>query len=173
MKKKQSSLSGNWTPVSRVTGGDTYHYTNKDSYERLKKFRILKTSQILTFSGKVPLKWMAPEAVHHRLYTSQSDIWSYGILLWEIMTMGESPFKDVHFERFMEELRTGAHQGQPLYCPNNVYIVMQACWWFRPEDHQNWCQVVDSMCNLCLGKLLFAKQLLHVLLLKLYLQTQL
>ena len=50
-----------------------------------------------TFSGKLPVKWMAPEAVHHQLYTSQSDIWTYGILLWEVMTKGESPFKDIHF----------------------------------------------------------------------------
>jgi len=102
--------------------------------------------------GKVPLKWMAPEAVHHRLYTSQSDIWSYGILLWEIMTMGESPFKDVHFEQFMEDLRTGAHPAQPPYCPNNVYTVMQACWRFRPEDRPTWDKVVDSMYDLCLDQ---------------------
>jgi serine/threonine protein kinase len=103
---------------------------------------------------------MAPEAVHHRLYTSQSDIWSYGILLWEIMTMGESPFKDVHFEQFMENLRTGAHPSQPHYCPNNVYIVMQACWRFRPEDRPTWDKVVDSMYHLCLGKLVCTEQLL-------------
>ena len=99
---------------------------------------------------------MAPEAVHHRLYTSQSDIWSYGILLWEIMTLGESPFKDVHFEQFMEDLRTGHHPDQPPYCPNKVYTVMQACWRFRPEDRPTWDKVVDSMYDLCLGKLKFA-----------------
>ena len=120
-----------------------------------------KPHKILTFSGKVPLKWMAPEAVHHRLYTSQSDIWSYGILLWEIMTMGESPFKDVHFEQFMENLRTGAHPEQPPYCPNNVFNVMQACWRFRPEDRPTWSQVENSMYDLCLGKLLCTKQLLQ------------
>ena len=104
---------------------------------------------------------MAPEAVHHRLYTSQSDIWSYGILLWEIMTMGESPFKDVHFEQFMENLRTGAHPEQPPYCPNNVFNVMQACWRFRPEDRPTWSQVENSMYDLCLGKLLCTEQLLQ------------
>ena len=113
---------------------------------------FLQRHKIPTFSGKVPLKWMAPEAVHHRLYTSQSDIWSYGILLWEIMTMGESPFKDVPFEQFMENIRTGAHPEQPPYCPNKVYIVMQACWRFRPEDRPPWDKVVDFMYDLCLGK---------------------
>ena len=104
---------------------------------------------------------MAPEAVHHRLYTSQSDIWSYGILLWEIMTMGESPFKDVPFEQFMEYLRTGAHPGQPPYCPNNVYTVMQECWRFRPDDRPTWGQVEVSMYNLCLGKLLYPDPFIH------------
>ena len=134
-----------------MTGGDTYHYTNKDSYE-FRNLTFLQRHKIPTFSGKVPLKWMAPEAVHHRLYTSQSDIWSYGILLWEIMTMGESPFKDVPFEQFMEKLRTGAHPEQPPYCPNNVYTVMQACWRFRPDDRPTWAQVEGFMYNLCLGK---------------------
>ena len=108
----------------------------------------------LGWVNRVGWEWAAPEAVHHRLYTSQSDIWSYGILLWEIMTMGESPFKDVPFEQFMEYLRTGAHPGQPLYCPNDVFTVMQDCWRFRPDDRLTWGQVEDSMYNLCLGKLL-------------------
>ena len=54
--------------------------------------------------GKLPVKWMAPEAVFDRMYTSQSDVWSYGILLWEIMTMGESPFRDLHVEIFLEKI---------------------------------------------------------------------
>ncbi len=71
---------------------------------------------------------MAPEAVHHQLYTSQSDIWTYGILVREVMTKGEDSFKDVHF---MEYIRMDAHPGQPPYCPNDIYIVMQACWPFK------------------------------------------
>ena len=66
--------------------------------------------------------------------------------------MGESPFKDVPFELFMENLRTGAHPEQPPYCPNKVYSVMQACWRFRPEDRPPWDKVVDFMYDLCLGK---------------------
>ena len=102
--------------------------------------------------GKLPVKWMAPEAVFDRMYTSQSDVWSYGILLWEIMTMGESPFKDLHVEIFLEKLRNGGYPEKPGKCPMNVYETMQDCWKLQPSDRLTWPAIVDRMHTLCASK---------------------
>lgn len=111
---------------------------------------------LFIFSGKIPIKWMAPEAVHHRIYTSQSDVWSFGILLWEIMTMGESPFKDVQIDVFMEKLRNGVtYLAQPKFCPSSVYAVMQDCWRFLPQDRPSWPSLVNRMHILCASKFTF------------------
>ena len=107
--------------------------------------------------GKLPVKWMAPEAVFDRVYTSQSDVWSYGILLWEIMTMGESPFKDLHVEIFLEKLRDGGYPEWPEKwgCPPNVYETMQDCWNLQPNDRPCWPALVDRMHTLCASKFFF------------------
>ena len=102
--------------------------------------------------GKIPLKWMSPEAVHHRLYTPQSDVWSFGILLWEIMTMGESPFKDVPIDLFMERLKEGAHPSQPEKCPDNVFNFMCDCWRLNPIERPSWQLIVDRIHRLCASK---------------------
>ena len=96
---------------------------------------------------------MAPEAVHQRLYSSQSDVWSYGILLWEIMTMGESPFKDVPIEAFPDALNNGIYPSQPINCPVNVYTIMLECWRFFPEERPTWDLLVNAMHNLCASKM--------------------
>ena len=100
---------------------------------------------------------MAPEAVFDRMYTSQSDVWSFGILLWEIMTMGESPFKDLHVEVFLEKLRDGGYPERPGKCPMNVYETMQDCWKLQPTDRLTWPAIVDRMHNLCASKFLARK----------------
>lgn len=105
-----------------------------------------------TTEGKIPIKWMSPEAVHHRIYSSQSDVWSYGILLWEIMTMGESPFKDVPIDIFMEHLKRGGHPSQPYNCPPCLFNVMLDCWRFLPNDRPSWPLLVDRMHILCASK---------------------
>jgi len=97
--------------------------------------------------GKLPVKWMAPEAVFDRVYTWQSDVWSYGILLWEIMTMGESPFKEVQIEVFLERLRQPSfrHPEQPTNCPADVYQVMKDCWHILAQDRPSWPSIKDRM----------------------------
>ena len=103
--------------------------------------------------GRLPVKWMPPEAVFERLYTSQSDVWSYGVFLWEVMTFGESPFKDVSIDVFFEYLRVGKHLPMPANCPNEVYYdVMKECWRMAPSERPSWPRIVDTMHNLCASK---------------------
>uniref|UniRef100_A0A8C2GKX5 receptor protein-tyrosine kinase n=1 Tax=Cyprinus carpio TaxID=7962 RepID=A0A8C2GKX5_CYPCA len=77
----------------------------------------------------LPLKWMAPESIFHNLYTTLSDVWSYGILLWEIFTLGGTPYPDLPMnELFYSALKRGYRMAKPSYASDDIYEVMRKCW---------------------------------------------
>ena len=91
---------------------------------------------------------MAPEAIFGRLYTTHSGVWSFGVLLWEIVTLGDSPFKSVSSDVFTEQLRAGRTLPQPTNCPGNAYEVMRLCWRMAPRERPGWDWLVDTLYRL-------------------------
>ena len=81
------------------------------------------------------MKWMAPEAALYNRYSIKSDVWSFGILVYEIITYGGSPYPDMTREQVLDELQTGYCMPCPPGCPDKLYrIAMLACWKDKPED---------------------------------------
>ena len=68
------------------------------------------------------------------------------------MTMGESPFKDVPIDVFMEKIRDGAHPGKPYNCPEDIYWIMEECWSLFPNDRPSWSDLADQLHKLCASK---------------------
>ncbi|KAL1377098.1 hypothetical protein pipiens_016487, partial [Culex pipiens pipiens] len=86
-------------------------------------------------SGKLPIRWMAPESLEERFFNTKSDVWSFGVLLWEIMTLGRDPYQFVaDWHSFLEYLKQGHRLEQPTNSPDDIYQLMEACWEFNPEN---------------------------------------
>ncbi|XP_061655196.1 fibroblast growth factor receptor 1-like isoform X2 [Phyllopteryx taeniolatus] len=81
-----------------------------------------------TTNGPLPVKWMAPEALFDRVYTHQSDVWSFGILLWEIFTLGASPYPGVPVEDLFKLLKEGHRLDKPYASTQQLYVMMRDCW---------------------------------------------
>ncbi|XP_011160426.1 fibroblast growth factor receptor homolog 1 isoform X2 [Solenopsis invicta] len=96
--------------------------------------------------GRLPVKWMAPEALFHRINTTQSDVWSYGILLWEIMTLGGTPYPSVpSVEKLFELLRSGFRMEKPPYCSIEIYMLMRECWGYLPNERPTFVELVEDL----------------------------
>ncbi|VDM44570.1 unnamed protein product [Toxocara canis] len=78
--------------------------------------------------GRLPVKWMSPEAIKHYEFTTKSDVWSFGILMFEIITLGGSPYPGIQPDDMMEHLDANGRMEKPDNCPDNFYEVMKSCW---------------------------------------------
>ncbi|ELW47982.1 Fibroblast growth factor receptor 4 [Tupaia chinensis] len=98
-----------------------------------------------TSNGRLPVKWMAPEALFDRVYTHQSDVWSFGVLLWEIFTLGGSPYPGVPVEELFALLREGHRMDRPPQCPPELYGLMRECWHAAPSQRPTFKQLVEAL----------------------------
>ncbi|XP_075996998.1 macrophage-stimulating protein receptor-like isoform X2 [Genypterus blacodes] len=83
--------------------------------------------------AKLPVKWMAIESLQTQKFTTKSDVWSYGVLMWELLTRGASPYPDVDPYDITNYLLKGRRLPQPQFCPDTLYSIMLACWDPEPE----------------------------------------
>ncbi|XP_068570767.1 platelet-derived growth factor receptor beta [Cebidichthys violaceus] len=97
----------------------------------------------------LPLKWMAPESIFHNLYTTLSDVWSFGILLWEIFTLGGTPYPDLPMnELFYSALKRGYRMAKPAHASDEVYDIMKKCWDEKYEKRPEFSFLVHSVGNM-------------------------
>lgn len=85
---------------------------------------------------------MAIESLSHHIYTSQSDVWSYGILLYELMTYGSVPYPSVANDGILDLLNTGYRMERPERCDDYVYDLMLACWNACPNNRPQFSSIV-------------------------------
>ena len=95
--------------------------------------------------GWLPIRWMAPEAVFERKYTSMSDVWSFGVLLWEIMSLGASPYPSVtKMEVLFQMLKEGHRMERPKNCSIEIYLIMRDCWNHSPDQRPSFSSLVED-----------------------------
>ncbi|XP_062909672.1 fibroblast growth factor receptor 4-like [Mobula hypostoma] len=98
-----------------------------------------------TTNGRLPVKWMAPEALFDRVYTHQSDVWSFGVLMWEIFTLGGSPYPGIPVEELFKLLKEGHRMDKPSNCTHELYLLMRECWHAVASQRPTFKQLVAEL----------------------------
>ncbi|CAC5359745.1 FLT1 [Mytilus coruscus] len=99
--------------------------------------------------GPVPVKWMAIESLTHQIYTTKSDVWSYGVFLWEIFSFGGTPYPGIEInEKFINLLKDGYVMENPEYSSDELYKVMKATWRTEPDERPTFTQLACQMGDL-------------------------
>ncbi|XP_023587757.1 tyrosine-protein kinase Fer isoform X1 [Trichechus manatus latirostris] len=83
---------------------------------------------------QIPIKWTAPEALNYGRYSSESDAWSFGILLWETFSLGVCPYPGMTNQQAREQVERGYRMSAPQHCPEDVFKIMLKCWDYKPEN---------------------------------------
>ncbi|KAK7130570.1 hypothetical protein R3I94_015894 [Phoxinus phoxinus] len=100
-------------------------------------------------NARLPVKWMSPESIFECLYTVQSDVWSYGVLLWEIFSLGMSPYPNVVIDaQFYKMIKDGYHMPQPDFAPHEMYSMMNMCWSLEPTVRPTFANIREFIAKL-------------------------
>ncbi|MEE6507983.1 hypothetical protein FKM82_017951 [Ascaphus truei] len=98
-----------------------------------------------TTGGKIPVRWTAPEAIQYRKFTSASDVWSYGIVMWEVMSYGERPYWDMSNQDVIKAIEEGYRLPSPMDCPAGLHQLMLDCWQKERGERPKFEQIVGIL----------------------------
>lgn len=98
--------------------------------------------------GKIPVRWTAPEAIAFRKFTSASDVWSYGVVLWEVMSYGERPYWNWSNQDVIKSIEKGYRLPAPMDCPEALYQLMLDCWQKQRTHRPTFSSIVTTLDNL-------------------------
>ncbi|XP_067301454.1 ephrin type-B receptor 4b isoform X2 [Pseudorasbora parva] len=98
-----------------------------------------------SLGGKIPIRWTAPEAIAFRKFTSASDVWSYGILMWEVMSFGERPYWDMSNQDVINAIEQDYRLPAPPECPAALHQLMLDCWQKERSARPRFCAIVSAL----------------------------
>ncbi|XP_069006796.1 mast/stem cell growth factor receptor kita isoform X2 [Embiotoca jacksoni] len=104
------------------------------------------SNYIVKGNARLPVKWMSPESIFECVYTFESDVWSYGILLWEIFSLGNSPYPGMPVDaKFYKLIKEGYRMDAPEFAPSEMYQIMRSCWDADPFNRPPFGKVVERI----------------------------
>ncbi|XP_045543925.1 tyrosine-protein kinase RYK isoform X3 [Salmo salar] len=92
-----------------------------------------------------PVRWMALESLLNHDFSTASDVWAFGVSLWELMTLGQTPYVDIDPFEMAAYLKDGYRIAQPINCPDELFAVMACCWALDPEERPKFQQLVQCL----------------------------
>lgn len=104
------------------------------------------SNYVVKGNARLPVKWMSPESIFECVYTFESDVWSYGILLWEIFSLGNSPYPGMPVDaKFYKLIKEGYKMDAPEFAPGEMYQIMRSCWDADPFNRPPFRKVVEQI----------------------------
>ncbi|XP_065910186.1 hepatocyte growth factor receptor-like isoform X3 [Dysidea avara] len=109
----------------------------------------------LGHTAKVPVKWMPPESIHDRYYDQKTDVWSFGVVCWEVFSLGKLPYAGLDNQNIVQYIESEKRLSKPALCSSEMYQVMSSCWQLKNNDRpvfstlveqleQHYCDVMES-----------------------------
>ncbi|XP_039287405.1 epidermal growth factor receptor [Nilaparvata lugens] len=114
----------------------------------LAKLLDINEDQYKAAGGKMPIKWLALECIQHRIFTHKSDVWAFGVTVWELLTYGGRPYESVPARDVPELLETGERLPQPNICTIDVYMLMINCWMLDAESRPSFKELADQFAKM-------------------------
>ncbi|KAL7866795.1 hypothetical protein AOLI_G00146090 [Acnodon oligacanthus] len=110
----------------------------EESVVKISDFGMSRQEQDGVYSAtggmrQIPVKWTAPEALNYGRYTSESDVWSFGVLLWETFSRGITPYTSMNNQQTRDEVERGYRMPAPTGCPDEIFALMCRCWQYDPR----------------------------------------
>nr|XP_055041344.1 mast/stem cell growth factor receptor kita isoform X2 [Misgurnus anguillicaudatus] len=104
------------------------------------------SNYVVKGNARLPVKWMSPESIFECVYTFESDVWSYGILLWEIFSLGSSPYPGMPVDsKFYKMIKEGYRMESPEFAPTEMYEIMHSCWDADPFKRPSFSKIVEKI----------------------------
>ncbi|XP_060937743.1 focal adhesion kinase 1-like isoform X1 [Limanda limanda] len=95
--------------------------------------------------GKLPIKWMAPESINFRRFTTASDVWMFGVCMWEVLMYGVKPFQGVKNNDVIGRIENGERLAMPPQCPPTLYSLMTKCWSYDPSKRPRFTELKTQL----------------------------
>jgi proto-oncogene tyrosine-protein kinase Met len=94
---------------------------------------------------KLPIKWMSPESIDKHIFNTKTDVWSYGVLVWELFTRGKAPYLHIKNDLIFDHLNEGNRLPKPKYCPKVIYLILLKCWSENPKSRPSFAALSERM----------------------------
>ncbi|KRT86207.1 protein kinase [Oryctes borbonicus] len=117
----------------------------EDGVAKVSDFGLARNKEIKMESSKLPIKWTAPEALKRNIFSNKSDMWSFGILLWEIYSFGRVPYPRIPLADVVKVVEKGYRMEAPEGCPPEIYEIMRQSWDLDPEKRPKFEEVKSKL----------------------------
>ncbi|XP_042883083.1 tyrosine kinase receptor Cad96Ca-like [Penaeus japonicus] len=102
--------------------------------------------------GRLPIRWMAPESLFDNIFTTKSDVWSFGVLMWEIVTLGSTPYPGMGAAEVMRKVKEGYRLEKPEHCRREIYNIMYYCWDKDSKERPSFTELVHTLEGLLMSE---------------------